>query len=235
MTYIRIQHLRALALSLVALVALLIAACGTAEQPAQPAQPAQQAEPQVIEREVVKEVEVTREVQVEVEKEKIVEVEKEVVKEVPIEKVVFATPVAGVHETERPDWVSIGADHHYNGDFVFVHRANPGFLDVHYGASSTTTLLPSGPRFNQLLMYNPQEPKEIIGDLAKSWEIKDGGKNFVFRLHEANWHDGTPVTADDIVWSLNRMSQPDVTRAESLPSVPFTSTGPQWQWTTIRC
>ena len=78
-----------------ALVALLIAACGTAEQPAQPAQPAQQAEPQVIEREVVKEVEVTREVQVQVEKEKIVEVEKEVVKEVPIEKVVFATPVAG--------------------------------------------------------------------------------------------------------------------------------------------
>ena len=42
--------------------------------------------------------------------------------------------------------------------------------------------------------------------------VKDGGKNFLFHLKEANWHDGTPVTAADIVWSLNRMSQPDVTR-----------------------
>ena len=80
------------------------------------------------------------------------------------------------------------------------------------GPVLTTTLLPSGPRFNQLLMYNPREPKEVIGDLAQSWEIKDGGKNFLFRLHDANWHDGTPVTAEDIVWSLNRMAQPDVTR-----------------------
>ncbi|CAI8016787.1 Periplasmic dipeptide transport protein [Geodia barretti] len=200
----RIQNLRALAITSLTLLVLLIVACGTAGQPVQ------QAEPQVVEKEVVKEVEVTRVVQVEVEKEKIVE--KVVEKEVPIEKVVFATPVAGVHQTERPDWVSIGADHHYNGDFVFVHRANPGFLDLHYGASSTTTLMPSGPRFNQLLMYNPREPKEIVGDLAQSWEIKDGGKNFLFRLNDANWHDGTPVTAEDIVWSLNRMAQPDVTR-----------------------
>ena len=181
MSYIRTRNLRALAISSLTLVVLLVIACGTAGQPAQPVQ---QAEPQVIEREVVKEVEVTREVQVEVEKEKIVEVEKVVEKEVPIEKVVFATPVAGVHQTEIADWVSIGADHHYNGDFVFVHRANPGFLDVHYGASSTTTLLPSGPRFNQLLMYNPREPKEIIGDLAQSWEVKDGGKNLLFRLND---------------------------------------------------
>ena len=39
-----------------------------------------------------------------------------------------------------PDWVSIGADHHFNGDLTFVHRANPGFLDVHFGASLSTVL-----------------------------------------------------------------------------------------------
>ena len=121
MSYMRTQNLRALATTSLTLVVLLIIACGSTAQPVQEAEP----------REVVKEVEVTRVVQVEVEKEKIVE--KVVEKEVPIEKVVFATPVAGVHKTERADWVSIGADHHYNGDFMFVHRANPGFLDVHYG------------------------------------------------------------------------------------------------------
>ena len=52
MTYISTRNLRALAVSSLALVVLLVVACGTAGQPAQPVQ---QAEPQVIEREVVKE------------------------------------------------------------------------------------------------------------------------------------------------------------------------------------
>jgi peptide/nickel transport system substrate-binding protein len=206
MVHQKFRKSQSLALTSLLMLVLFIIACGSAAQPA--AQPAEQ--PQV--REVIKEVEVTRQVPVEkvVEKEKIVE--KQVVKEVPVEKVVFATPVAGVHLTGRPDWVSIGADHHYNGDLTFVHTANPGFLDLHYGASATSTLTPSGKRFNQLLMYDPASPKEIIGDLAESWEVKDNGMTYTFHLHDATWHDGTPVTAADIVFSLNRMAQPGVTR-----------------------
>ena len=187
----RLLQSKSLVLTPLVLLVLLIIACGSAAQPA---------EPQIIEKEVIKEVI------------KEVPIEKEVVKEVTVEKVVFATPVAGVHLTGRPDWVSIGVDHHYNGDLTFVHTANPGFLDLHYGASSTTTLTPSGKRFNQLLMYDPTSPKEIIGDLAESWEVKDDGLTYIFHLRDATWHDGTPVAADDIVFSLNRMAQPDVTR-----------------------
>jgi len=164
------------------------------------------AEPQVIEKEVIKEVEVEKIVEREVEK--LVEVINETVKEV----VVVATPVAGVTKTELPNWVPIGADNHYNGDLTFIHRANPGFLDVHYGASSTTVLLPSGPRFNQILMYNPQAPSEITGDLAHSWEVSDDGMEFIFHLNHANWHDGEPVTADDIIFSFDRMAEEGVTR-----------------------
>ena len=137
-----------------------------------------------------------------VEKEKIVE--KQVV--------VVATPVPGVYEAEVPEWVSLGADKHYNGTIRFVHRANPGFLDLHYGASSTTVLLPSGPRFNQLLQFDPTSPQEIIGDLAKSWEVSNDGMTLTFNLHEANWQDGVPFTADDVVFSLDRMAQEGVTR-----------------------
>ncbi|MCH8898804.1 MAG: ABC transporter substrate-binding protein [Chloroflexi bacterium] len=85
-------------------------------------------------------------------------------------------------------------------------------MDVHYGASSTTVLLPSGPRFNQLLAYDPTNPSEIIGDLAKSWEVSKDGLTLTFNLHEARWHDGVPVTADDVVFSLDRMAQTGVTR-----------------------
>ena len=125
---------------------------------------------------------------------------------------ILPTPVPGVYQAEVPEWVSIGAGHHYNGVIRFVHRANPGFLDLHYGASSTTVLLPSGPRFNQLLQYDPTNPSELIGDLADTWEVADDGLTLTFHLAEANWQDGVPVTADDVVFSLDRMAQKGVTR-----------------------
>ena len=49
-----------------------------------------------------------------------------------------------------------------------VGNSNPGFWDVHYGGSLNTTLMPSSPRFNQLVEYNPVNPSEIIGDLAEN-------------------------------------------------------------------
>ena len=54
------------------------------------------------------------------------------------------------------DWVSRGK---HGRTMNWVARNNPGFWDVHYGASLTTTLTPSGPRFNQLLEYDPGQPR----------------------------------------------------------------------------
>jgi hypothetical protein len=87
---------------------------------------------------------------------------------------ILPTPVPGVYQAEVPEWVSIGAGHHYNGVIRFVHRANPGFLDLHYGASSTTVLLPSGPRLTSCSsMIRPTPPSlsaiwRILGRLPKT-------------------------------------------------------------------
>ncbi len=43
-------------------------------------------------------------------------------------------------------------------------------------------------------------------ELAKSYEISPDGLTITFKLRpDATWHDGTPVTADDIKWSLDRV------------------------------
>jgi peptide/nickel transport system substrate-binding protein len=42
-------------------------------------------------------------------------------------------------------------------------------------------------------------------ELAESWDIQDGGKTIIFHLRkDATFHDGSPVTADDVKWSFDR-------------------------------
>ncbi len=123
-----------------------------------------------------------------------------------------ATPVpvpTAVAIDQRPDWWQEGESKHYRGDFPLVATHNPGFWDVHYGGSLNSVLIPSGPRFNQILEYNPVNPSEIIGDLAVSWESYEEGDEFgyIFHLHpDATFSDGHPVTAEDIVFSLDRIT-----------------------------
>jgi peptide/nickel transport system substrate-binding protein len=47
--------------------------------------------------------------------------------------------------------------------------------------------------------------------LAESWEMEEGGQAFIFKLREGvTWHDGTPFTADDVVFSFNIFANPAV-------------------------
>ena len=72
----------------------------------------------------------------------------------------------------------------------------------------------TSPMFNGLMEGNPEtdDQTDIRGDLAKSWEVSEDGLTYTFALHDARWHDGTPVTARDVVFSLNRMVIPDAPR-----------------------
>ena len=119
------------------------------------------------------------------------------------------TAIAAAAPEQRPSWWQEGESKHYRGDFPLVATSNPGFWDVHYGGSMNTVLIPSGPRFNQILEYNPVDPSEIIGDLAVSWESYEDGDEFgyIFNLHpDATFSDGHPVTAEDVAFSIDRIT-----------------------------
>ena len=50
---------------------------------------------------------------------------------------------------------------------------------------------------------------QIVPDLAKAWDMSDGGRTFTFHLREdAEFHDGKTVTAQDFKWSLERVADP---------------------------
>ncbi|HEY8168405.1 MAG TPA: peptide ABC transporter substrate-binding protein [Candidatus Limnocylindrales bacterium] len=47
-------------------------------------------------------------------------------------------------------------------------------------------------------------------DLASDWEVSDDGRTWTFELRDdVRWHDGQPVTADDVVFTVLSLQHPD--------------------------
>ena len=50
---------------------------------------------------------------------------------------------------------------------------------------------------------------DVVPDLAESWGISADGRVYTFRIRpDAVFHDGKPVTAEDVRWSLERATDP---------------------------
>lgn len=64
--------------------------------------------------------------------------------------------------------------------------------------------------FEALTFINP-DTLRADPMLAESWEVAPDGKSVVFKLRQGvTWHDGSPFTADDVVFSIKRVQDPKV-------------------------
>ncbi|MQG38356.1 MAG: hypothetical protein FI719_08430, partial [SAR202 cluster bacterium] len=49
----------------------------------------------------------------------------------------------------------------------------------------------------------------VVPDLAEDWDVSDDGRVYTFRIRpDATFHDGSPVTAEDVRWSFERATNP---------------------------
>jgi peptide/nickel transport system substrate-binding protein len=108
------------------------------------------------------------------------------------------------------------------GTLKFARNFEPVTLGP-FGAADNGTIWTIMMIYDQLVEYEPGSLDPKPG-LAKSWEFKDGGKTIVFHLRDAKFSNGSPVTADDVVFSLNRFKDPKVNNllpflAETIASV----------------
>ena len=56
--------------------------------------------------------------------------------------------------------------------------------------------------------------QELIPLMAEKWEVSDDKLTFTFHLrHDVKWHDGKPFTADDVIYSFNKVMDPKVDAA----------------------
>ena len=114
-----------------------------------------------------------------------------------------STPRAQPEATPEP--VAVGKS---GGVVPMQKHAAPRRIDPHPSGSgidmSEATLL-----YNGLVKYNDiGDVKEIVGDLATHWDVSEDGLTYTFFIPEGvQWTDGNPLTADDVVLSLDRMVQ----------------------------
>jgi peptide/nickel transport system substrate-binding protein len=81
------------------------------------------------------------------------------------------------------------------------------------GSGSLSSVQAYSQLFPQLVEYDMtvKDTSQIVCDLCTDWKVSNGGRTFTFHLvKNAQWGDGTPITADDVVFSLSRYMDPKV-------------------------
>jgi peptide/nickel transport system substrate-binding protein len=119
------------------------------------------------------------------------------------------TPVpAAVAATEVP--AATGGDTKYGGNVRMSAYADTKDWDP-LGSASLSSIQAYSQIYNQLVQFSTgADTTKVVGDLAESWEVSNGGSTFTFHLAEnATWGDGVSVTADDVVFALSRYMNPE--------------------------
>ncbi|MBL8047877.1 MAG: peptide ABC transporter substrate-binding protein [Chthonomonas sp.] len=90
--------------------------------------------------------------------------------------------------------------------FRYTIVTSPTTLDPHRVEDGDTIDMLSQV-YEGLVAWSPKS--EVEPAIAESWEIKDGGTTYVFKIREGvKFHDGKALTAEDCKWSLERACNP---------------------------
>ncbi|GJJ16382.1 ABC transporter substrate-binding protein [Mycolicibacterium mageritense] len=69
-------------------------------------------------------------------------------------------------------------------------------------------------------LVEPDENLQMRPALAKSWEVSPDQLTWTFHLRDGvTWHDGTPLTADDVVYSYRRIIDEQLTNVDKFSAV----------------
>ncbi len=98
-------------------------------------------------------------------------------------------------------------------DIVVGMQLEPPHLDPTAGAAAAIDEVTYANIFEGLTRFGPEG--QVLPDLAESWSVAPDGLSWEFTLREGvTFHDGTPFTAEDVVFSFERAMADDSTNAQ---------------------
>jgi peptide/nickel transport system substrate-binding protein len=95
------------------------------------------------------------------------------------------------------------------GTLNFAVVAEPPTLDCH-GVTTFAFAHPARPHYSTLLKWQGDvKTQKIVGDLATEWNVSADGLTYTFKLHpNVKFHDGAPMTSEDVKASYDRIVNP---------------------------
>lgn len=118
------------------------------------------------------------------------------------------TPLFGCKSEKIKSPIAPSAEPAYDDTFVESSIGDASYLNPIL-ASDTASGSINGLVFNGLVKYNAKI--QLIGDLAEKWEVSKDGLVFLFHLRKnVRWHDGKPFTAEDVLYTYERLVDPEV-------------------------
>ena len=97
---------------------------------------------------------------------------------------------------------------------VVVTEVGPNMLDIHAPGANRPSYQSSWNIYDRLLTFGSKTLKDgsrmydyasLKPELAESWQGAPDGMSVTFKLRkDAKFHDGSPVTANDVKWSFDR-------------------------------
>jgi peptide/nickel transport system substrate-binding protein len=111
------------------------------------------------------------------------------------------TDDSSMSDTDTTDQESSGG----GSSFEYVTTIAPSSLDPMKGSDNLETILLHNV-YDPLVYYTDSTPPEIQPWLAMDWEVAGDDRTYTFNLRrDATFHNGDPVTASDVQYSVQRM------------------------------
>ena len=130
----------------------------------------------------------------------------------PTEATSGAVPTAGVGRFPDPSFPLLAAPEsnpQYGGVLRFGFVIKPAHFDVHQSGTALNNNT-QGPMYDNLLRFHPlSASREVIPDLAHSWDVSEDGMTYTFYLREGvKFHDGADLTSEDVKATFDRIISP---------------------------
>lgn len=94
------------------------------------------------------------------------------------------------------------------GTLRVSNGGDPPDFDVHQTVTYLTQFI-GAPCYSNLMRGDVSDPTRLVPDLAEKWDVSADGKTVTLQLRDGVvFHNGMPLTAEDVIFSLERIRKP---------------------------
>ncbi|MCX6723968.1 MAG: ABC transporter substrate-binding protein [Candidatus Staskawiczbacteria bacterium] len=96
----------------------------------------------------------------------------------------------------------------YSGTYIEGVVGQPRFINPIYGETNDVDRTLIDLIYSGLMTYDKNG--KLVNDLVKSYQLSEDGKTYTFQLKDdLLWQDGTPLTADDVIYTIKTIQNSD--------------------------